>query len=226
MEVGRTVQLDADLSLATTAETVTVTGESPVIDTLRASSSTQFNNELVENVPTTRSSYFDLISYAPESKPIRPRTLPRSVSMARTPIRTPSNTTGSMYPRPTMAPPGTFPTSTSFRKSRFSPRALPPSTAGSREVWSTSSPNREATTGTERRPSSSSMTLSSETAPPTRSFPINRLPADLHPTDRRPDLRDKLWFFAALELTRNRNSQVGVDPKSLPAATSGAPTSR
>ncbi|MGH9391309.1 MAG: carboxypeptidase regulatory-like domain-containing protein, partial [Vicinamibacteria bacterium] len=68
VEVGRTVQLDADLSLATTAETVTVTGESPVIDTLRASSSTRFNNELVENVPTTRSSYFDLISYAPGVK--------------------------------------------------------------------------------------------------------------------------------------------------------------
>ncbi|HJS73659.1 MAG TPA: carboxypeptidase regulatory-like domain-containing protein, partial [Vicinamibacteria bacterium] len=65
VEVGRTVQLDVDLSIATTAETVTVTGESPVIDTMRATYSTRFNNELVENVPTTRSSYFDLITYAP-----------------------------------------------------------------------------------------------------------------------------------------------------------------
>ena len=65
VELGRNAQLDMSLGLAGTAETVTVTAEAPVIDTVRAQYGTNFQQELVENVPTTRNSYFDILTSVP-----------------------------------------------------------------------------------------------------------------------------------------------------------------
>ena len=68
VELGRNAQLDMSLGLAGTAETVTVTAEAPVIDTVRAQYGTNFQQELVENVPTTRNSYFDILTSVPGVK--------------------------------------------------------------------------------------------------------------------------------------------------------------
>jgi hypothetical protein len=63
--VGATVELDVKLTVGTLQETVTVTGESPVISVSTAQVSTAYNKEWVQNAPLRRFSYFDLIMSAP-----------------------------------------------------------------------------------------------------------------------------------------------------------------
>ncbi|MGH9384969.1 MAG: TonB-dependent receptor [Vicinamibacterales bacterium] len=63
--VGGTVELDVKMAVGTLQETVTVTGESPVISVSTAQVSTAYNKEWVQNAPLRRFSYFDLIMSAP-----------------------------------------------------------------------------------------------------------------------------------------------------------------
>ncbi len=65
VELGRSTQLDMTLTVAGTEETITVTAASPVIDTVHATYTTNFNQEMVTNVPTTRNSYYDVIQAVP-----------------------------------------------------------------------------------------------------------------------------------------------------------------
>ncbi|MGH9385574.1 MAG: TonB-dependent receptor domain-containing protein [Vicinamibacterales bacterium] len=65
VEVGRTIQVDVSLQLGAVAQEVLVTGESPVVDTANAGFSTNFNRALLENIPTARQSYFDIVTFAP-----------------------------------------------------------------------------------------------------------------------------------------------------------------
>jgi outer membrane receptor protein involved in Fe transport len=68
VEVGRIIQVDVSLDVATVAQEVTVTGESPVVDATNAGFSTNFNRALLENIPTARQSYFDVVTFAPAVK--------------------------------------------------------------------------------------------------------------------------------------------------------------
>ncbi|OLE82347.1 MAG: hypothetical protein AUF76_09805 [Acidobacteria bacterium 13_1_20CM_2_65_9] len=63
--VGSTVELDITLKVSTLSETVTVTGESPVVNLASAQVSTNYNREWLWNAPVRRFSYFDLINEAP-----------------------------------------------------------------------------------------------------------------------------------------------------------------
>ncbi|HSF15292.1 MAG TPA: carboxypeptidase regulatory-like domain-containing protein [Vicinamibacteria bacterium] len=63
--VGGTVERNVVLSLESVAETITVTGESPVVDTKATDISTNYTREWVENAPIRRFTFFDLINAAP-----------------------------------------------------------------------------------------------------------------------------------------------------------------
>ena len=63
--VGGTTERIVSLGLATVAEMVTVTGESPVVDTRRTGVSTNFSDEYMENTPLRRFSFFDFTKSAP-----------------------------------------------------------------------------------------------------------------------------------------------------------------
>ncbi len=63
--VGSTVELDVPLAVGALEETVTVTGESPVVSVSTSQVSTSYNKEWVQNAPLRRYSYFDLIMSAP-----------------------------------------------------------------------------------------------------------------------------------------------------------------
>lgn len=65
VRVGGTTERAVPLALATVAEMVTVTGESPVVDTRRSGVSTNFSNEYLENTPLRRFSFFDFTKSAP-----------------------------------------------------------------------------------------------------------------------------------------------------------------
>ena len=47
---------------------ITVTGESPVVDALHAGVTSNFNRDWLQSVPTARQSYFDVVTYAPSVK--------------------------------------------------------------------------------------------------------------------------------------------------------------
>jgi outer membrane receptor protein involved in Fe transport len=68
VEVGRTIQTDAQLKVGSVEQSITVTGESPVVDALHAGVTTNFNREWLQNVPTARQSYFDVVTFAPSVK--------------------------------------------------------------------------------------------------------------------------------------------------------------
>ena len=63
--VGNTVEINVQLKVSALAETITVTGESPVVNTASTQISTNYNREWVENAPVRRFTFFDLINAAP-----------------------------------------------------------------------------------------------------------------------------------------------------------------
>ncbi len=65
VEVGRTVQADVQMKVGNVEQAITVSGEAPVVDALHAGVTTNFNSELLANVPTARQSYFDVVTFAP-----------------------------------------------------------------------------------------------------------------------------------------------------------------
>ncbi len=63
--VGTTTERNVGMKLSSVSETVTVTGESPIIDTKKTGVSANFANEVVENTPVRRFSMFDFLKWAP-----------------------------------------------------------------------------------------------------------------------------------------------------------------
>ena len=64
LPLAETVEIAVQMKVSTLQETVTVTGDSPVVDTASAEVSTNFNREWVENAPLRRFTFFDLINQA------------------------------------------------------------------------------------------------------------------------------------------------------------------
>ena len=62
VQVGQTVPLDLSLSVATVAETVTVTGTSPVVDTTTANTSVNLSEQLLQGTPGGRD-IWSLVEY-------------------------------------------------------------------------------------------------------------------------------------------------------------------
>jgi outer membrane receptor protein involved in Fe transport len=65
VSVGGTTERNVGMKLSSVAETVTVTGESPIVDTKKSGVSANFASEVVENTPVRRFSMFDFLKWAP-----------------------------------------------------------------------------------------------------------------------------------------------------------------
>ena len=65
VEVGRTIQLEHQLKVGNVEQAITVTGESPVVDALHSGITSNFNQEMLQNIPSARQSYFDIVTYTP-----------------------------------------------------------------------------------------------------------------------------------------------------------------
>ena len=63
--VGSTVELDVSMKVGALEESITVSGESPVVNVVSSEVSTTYNRQWVESAPVKRFSYFDLINSAP-----------------------------------------------------------------------------------------------------------------------------------------------------------------
>jgi outer membrane receptor protein involved in Fe transport len=67
--IGGTVFLDIALKLAAVEETITVTGESPIVDIAKTSFSSTFDSKALENLPTRRYTFFDMLQASPGITP-------------------------------------------------------------------------------------------------------------------------------------------------------------
>src|SRR5262245_59957373 len=68
VEVSRSIELDQTMAVSSLEETLTVTGESPVVDTVHAGTTTNFNQEMLSNIPSSRTQCFDTAAYVPGVK--------------------------------------------------------------------------------------------------------------------------------------------------------------
>ncbi len=65
IRVDTTVTEDVVLKIATLEESITVTAESPVVDVTKSGVSTSWQTEMMDNLPLTRTCYFDLVNSTP-----------------------------------------------------------------------------------------------------------------------------------------------------------------
>jgi Carboxypeptidase regulatory-like domain/TonB-dependent Receptor Plug Domain len=65
VNVGGALEQNVGLEIGTLAETVTVTGQSPIVDTTSSEVGTTFDKDWVENAPSRRYGFYDLLAQAP-----------------------------------------------------------------------------------------------------------------------------------------------------------------
>ncbi|MCJ7643422.1 MAG: TonB-dependent receptor [Candidatus Aminicenantes bacterium] len=65
VSIGKTTTIDLVLNPTTVEESVTVVGESPVIDVTKSGTSTTYDKQLLENIPKARFTYIDIMYWAP-----------------------------------------------------------------------------------------------------------------------------------------------------------------
>src|SRR3990172_7862267 len=65
VSVGGSSERNVPMKISSVAETVTVTGESPIIDTRKSGVSANFASEVVQNTPVRRFSMFDFLKWSP-----------------------------------------------------------------------------------------------------------------------------------------------------------------
>ena len=65
VEVGRTFDVDLRLEVGAVAETVVVSGESPLIDTSESAVTVNYNQEMIQSTPVLRFSVFDYFQMTP-----------------------------------------------------------------------------------------------------------------------------------------------------------------
>ncbi len=65
VNAGSAVNLTIDLAMAASTGEIIVTSEAPIVDTRSSTISTTFNSELLDEMPTSRESFYDLALTAP-----------------------------------------------------------------------------------------------------------------------------------------------------------------
>ena len=68
LTAGFTARVDAAMSVGALAETITVSGASPLVDTASTANSTQLTRETLELLPTSRSSYNAILMQTPSAR--------------------------------------------------------------------------------------------------------------------------------------------------------------
>jgi hypothetical protein len=71
LTVGFTASIDVPLKVGSLEETITVSGQSPVVDTNSTAATTQFTRETIELIPTSRNGIVSLLAQAPGVRTLR-----------------------------------------------------------------------------------------------------------------------------------------------------------
>ena len=59
------LELPVTLAVGAMSQSITVTGSAPVVDTMHSGYTSNFNQQLLENIPSSRTSWFDVVTAAP-----------------------------------------------------------------------------------------------------------------------------------------------------------------
>src|SRR5262245_12901118 len=71
LTVGFTAKVDVQMKVGALEETITVSGQSPVVDTQSTAATTQFTRETIELIPTSRNGIVSLLAQAPGVRTLR-----------------------------------------------------------------------------------------------------------------------------------------------------------
>ncbi|MCC7240757.1 MAG: TonB-dependent receptor [Acidobacteria bacterium] len=218
VEVGRSLELSAVLTVGAVGESVTVTGDAPVVDTVHSGYTSNFNQQLLENVPSTRTSWFDAVTAAPavRSDPVSANSATfllygssgdqNSYQNDGVEVAAPSGGTVWSFPNPdTIQEIQVVGVGASAEFSGFQGGVVNIVTkSGSNAVKGSASYfyGGDQLTGNNT---------------PDEEFAYNiDYQRDATFSLGGPIRKDRLWAIGMLELTSNRSSDIGVDPESAP----------
>lgn len=217
VEVGRSIELPVSLEIGQLEESVTVTGDSPVVDAVNAGLATTFNQELISNIPSARASYFDLVTYAPAVKTNAVTNDVRFTVFGSNLDQNAFQYDGVDVSAPSYGSPWDFPSFEIIQEVEV--KAIGASAeqfgfqGGVMNIVTKSGSN--TVKGAVNFFFVDSSFVGNNT--PKETFPYHvdysqQFTAQMGG----PIKKDKLWVIGVVEATRNRNTQVGVDPATAP----------
>jgi hypothetical protein len=211
--VGATVELDIKLTVSTLNETLTVSGEAPVVNASSSQVSTAYNREWTRNAPVRRFSYFDLINSAPGVS-----------STSNIGQSTAAQSLGSSTNENSYQIDGTDISSTPWPNTDAVEEVEVLQLGASAEYGNvqgavfnivTRQGSNELHGDANLYFQNASLTGRNTSSTQDGGFPYHRDTwKDATVQVSGPFLRDKFWFFGSLEYQRDYDSQPGVDPKS------------
>jgi hypothetical protein len=209
--VGSTVEIDVSMSVGAVAEVITVEGAAPVVNVAAAEVSTTYNREWVENAPTKRFSYFDLVNSAPGVSATS------NVGQTSSAQSLGNSTNENQYQID-----GTNISSTPWVSGDVVEEVEVVQLGASAQYGNVQGAVFNIVTRqggntlhgeTAMYYQSNALTSSNTPASVDRGFPYNRdTYRDISIQAGGPFVRDKLWFFGAYQHQRDYDSQPGVDP--------------
>lgn len=219
VELGRTNELAATLAIGSLEQSVTVSGEAPVVDTVHAGYASNFNEQLLQNVPTTRTSWFDVVTAAPavRSDPVSANSATfllygsssdqNSYQNDGVEVAAPSGGTVWSFPNPdTIQEVQVVGIGASAEYSGFQ--------GGVVNVVTKSGSN--TLKGTASYFYSGGGLVGNNT--PDEEYPYNiAYQSDFTFSLGGPIKKDRVWVIGMIELTNNKSSDVGVDPTTAAA---------
>lgn len=218
VEVGRSLELPASLAVGGLDQTITVTGDAPVVDTVHSGYTSNFNQQLLDNVPSTRTSWFDVVTAAPavRADPVSANSATfllygssgdqNSYQNDGVEVAAPSGGTVWSFPNPdTIQEIQVVGVGASAEYSGFQGGVVNIVTkSGSNDLTGSASYfyGGDALTGNNT---------------PDEEFPYNiDYQRDATFSVGGPLVKDRLWGIGMMELTANRTSDIGVDPETAP----------
>ncbi len=219
VEVGRAIDLTVTLNVGAMEQSVIVTGDAPVVDTTHAGYTSNFNQQLLENIPTTRTSWFDVVTAAPavRSDPVNANSASfllygssadqNSYQNDGVEVAAPSGGTVWSFPNPdTIEEVQVVGVGASAEYAGFQGGVVNIITkSGSNQLKGAS--NYFYTGGS---------LVGNNT--PSEEFPYHiAYQSDFTFSLGGPIKKDRLWAIGMIELTNNKSSDIGVDPATAPA---------
>ncbi len=219
VEVGRAVDLTVTMNVGAMEQSVTVTGAAPVVDTAHASFTSNFNQQMLDNVPSQRTSWFDVVTAAPA---VRSTTSSNSASFELYGSSTGQNSyqnDGVEVAAPSGGTVWSFPNPDTIEEVQVVGVGASAEYSG----FQGGVVNIVTKSGSNQVKGSTSFfyvgnQLVGNNSPTTQTFPYYiDYQRDLTFSLGGPIRKDRLWVVGIGELTARRASEVGTNPQSAPA---------
>ncbi len=221
--LGQSVEITAQLTVSKLQETVTVTGEVPVVNTTSTQISTNLNREWVENAPQRRFTFFDLINQAAGVSPAT-TTSSRSQSFGGNTTDNSYQLDGTDFTAPSTGAAWPWPNTDAIEEVEvlsLGASAEYGNVQGAVFNVVTRQGSNEFHGDANFYFMNDSLTGRNTTDEEDDGLPYHR--DEFKDTTVQlggPVARDKLWFFGSFQYQKDADSQPGVDP-AFPARSSG-----